>query len=183
MKKAFRYAQFLANIATIIIAGFFGIFVIKSFVADSSGPPRIQATAAPGTTAQSAVPKTTPVGQAIPLENIDWTKNQKTLVLYVSTKCRYCTESGPFYQRLLKENVSNKVKFVAVLPQTVEEGREYMDKLGIKIDEIYQSPLQSIGVRSTPTLLLVNESGVVTDSWVGKLPPERQTQIISKLAS
>ncbi|MGB7209514.1 MAG: redoxin family protein [Pyrinomonadaceae bacterium] len=183
MKKAFRYAQFLANIATIIIAVFFGLFVIKSFVADSSVPPRIPATAAPGTSAQSPVPKTTPVGQAVPLENIDWAKNQKTLVLYVSTKCRFCTESGPFYQRLVQENALKNVKFVAVMPQPVEEGREYLTKLGVKIDEVYQTPLQSIGVRSTPTLLLVNDSGVVTDSWVGKLQPEREDQVISKLGS
>ncbi len=181
MKKAFRYAQFLANIATILIAVFFGVYVIRSFVTSSSAPPRIPATAAPGPSAQAPVPKTTPVGQAVPLENIDWTKNQKTLVLYVSTKCKYCTESGPFYQKLLQERSSNGVKFVAVMPQSVEEGREYLNKLGVKIDDIYQTPLQSIGVRSTPTLLLVNASGVVTDSWVGKLQPDRENQVMTKL--
>ena len=181
MEKAFQYVQFSANIATIIIAVLFGVFVVRNFVADSSVPPRIPATAAPGTSAQAPVPKTTPVGQTIPLENVDWAKNKKTLVLYVSATCKYCTESAPFYQKLIQERSSNDVKFVAVMPQPVAEGREYLNKLGVKIDEVYQSPLQSIGVRSTPTLLLVDNTGVVTDSWVGKLQPERENQVRAKL--
>jgi thiol-disulfide isomerase/thioredoxin len=145
MKRTFRYVQFLANISTVIIAVLFGAFVIKSFVGDSSAPPpKIPATIAPSASTQGPVPKTTPVGQAVPLENVDWAKNQKTLVLYVSTKCKYCTESGPFYQHLLEENAAKNVKFVAVVPQTVEEGREYLSNLGVKINDVHQGPLQSI---------------------------------------
>jgi len=161
----------------IAIAVFLGMIAFRDVLA----PPRIPATITPSLPPEAAAARLNPVGQRVPLQNIDWAKNKKTLVMYVSSKCRYCTESGPFYQRLVDEKGPSNVKFVAVMPQTVEEGREYLSNLGVKIGDIYQTPLQSIGVKSTPTLLLVNESGVVTDSWVGKLQPEREQEVVSKL--
>lgn len=105
---------------------------------------------------------------------------QGMIVMYVSSKCRFSTESGPFYERITGER-GNDVNFIAVMPQPVDEGREYLSKLGVKITDVYQAPLQPIGVRSTATLLLVDGSGVVTDSWVGKLTPEREDHVKSKL--
>ena len=177
MKKVFRYTQFLSNIAIVAIAIFLGMIAFKDVV----GPPKIPATIAPSISPEAAAARINPVGQKVPLEGVNWEKNKKTLVMYVSSKCRYCTESGPFYQRLIDEKAAKDVKFVAVMPQTVEEGREYLTKLGVKVNDVYQTPLQAIGVKSTPTLLLVNESGVVTDSWVGKLQPEREQDVFSKL--
>jgi peroxiredoxin len=124
-----------------------------------------------------------PVGQTVPLQNIDWAKNKKTLILYASATCRFCTESAPFYQRLLTEVKSKNVEFVAVLPQPIEQGQDYFDKLEVKVNSVLQGSLQTVGVRSTPTLLLVNEAGVVTEFWRGRLPPEKENEVINKLSS
>jgi hypothetical protein len=61
------------------------------------------------------------------------------------------------------------VRLVALLPQPLQESRTYLDKLGIKVDDVAQSPLNSVGVSGTPTLLLIDNQGAVIDSWVGKL--------------
>jgi thioredoxin-related protein len=188
MKNAFRRIQMLANIAIILIAILLSVITIKQFTGStdaadtSAGPRRIPATAAePNPNPNAVAEKISPVGKSIQVEGLDL-QNKKSLVLYLSTKCRYCTESAPFYKRLIDENKSKGIKVVAILPQSVEESREYLEQNGVKIDEIKQSSsLQSIGVRSTPTLLLTNESGVVTDSWVGKLRPDREEQVIGKL--
>lgn len=36
-------------------------------------------------------------------------------------------------------------------------------------------------VRGTPTLILVDESGVAVDVWKGKLPPDAEERVLSKL--
>ncbi len=65
-----------------------------------------------------------------------------------------------------------------IRPESVEQGREYLKKLNVKIDTVYENPLDSIGVRGTPTLLLVDENGVIINSWVGKLNGERESQVL-----
>ncbi len=187
MKNAFRRIQMLANLAIILIAILLSVITVKQFTSptdaadSSSGPRRIPATAAePNPNPNAAAEKISPVGKPIPIDGLD-VQNKRSLVLYLSTKCRYCTESAPFYKRLLEENKSKGISVVAVLPQSVEESREYLKEHGVQIDEIKQSSLQSIGVRATPTILLTDESGVVTDSWVGKLQPDREEQVIAKL--
>lgn len=186
MKKIFRQVQFLANIATIVIAVLLTFIVVKQYLFSDDATKYISAKRPnfidPATPVQPTQPQTNPVGQTVPLQNIDWAKNKKTLVLYVSATCRFCTESAPFYQRLLEEVKSKDVKFVAVLPQPTEQGQDYLKKLDVKIDSVLQGSLQVVGVRSTPTLLLVNEAGVITESWRGKLPPEKENEVINKVS-
>ena len=182
MKKTlFRNIQFTANIAIIFIAIFFGIIVVKQFLSPTPNP-EVSAKM-PTVSAASTNPAANIIGKTISLENIDWTTNKKTLVLYISNTCHFCSESSPFYQRLVKESAEKGIKLIAVLPQPVDQGREYLKKLEVKIDDVYQSPLDSVGVRGTPTLLLANEKGIVTSFWVGKLTSEREEQVISKLTS
>jgi hypothetical protein len=68
-----------------------------------------------------------------------------------------------------------------VLPQTVEESKAFLDQLGVQVDAILQGSLANIGVRGTPTLLLVNEAGVITEAWPGKLPPRDEEAVLARL--
>lgn len=125
--------------------------------------------------------KVNPLGKNVPVEGIDWKKNKQTLVFYMSNTCHFCTESGAFYQQLVKKNSENKIKFVAVLPQAVEDGKEYLKGLGVSINNVYSSSLASIGVTGTPTLLLVGEDGIVSEVWVGKLSDDKEEALITRL--
>ncbi len=64
------------------------------------------------------------------------------------------------------------VKLVGVLPEPVAEAEAYLNREGVHLDQVKQVQLESIGVSGTPTMLLLNEDGVVTQTWVGKLTPE-----------
>jgi hypothetical protein len=68
-----------------------------------------------------------------------------------------------------------------VLPQTVAEGKAYMSKLGVEVDEVVQAPLNSIDVSGTPTLMLVNSNGTVIDRWIGRLPAEKEAAVLNNL--
>ena len=90
----------------------------------------------------------------------DIAKDKRTLVLALSTQCHFCTESAPFFQRIRKETSKN-LKMVAVLPQPVSESHKYLEGEGVQVDDVRQAPLTTIGVRGTPTLLLVDNVGSV----------------------
>ena len=111
--------------------------------------------------------------------DIEWNQNRQTLILAISSSCHFCTESAPFYRKLAQNN--RDTHLVAVFPQSVGEGREYLEKLGVSVDEVRQLSLDQLGVHSTPSLLLVDDSGVVKNFWVGRLPPDQETTVLNAL--
>lgn len=157
-----------ANIAIIVVAILFSAVIIQKYLLPSSSQP------------QRAAPV---IGKQMNLSDINWAGQPKTLVLALSTTCHFCNESAPFYRRLI-ENVKDKnIKLVAVFPTNAEEGRAHLKELGLSDIEVKQSPLANMQVSGTPTLILTNEKGEVTNYWVGKLQPERETDVLNNLNS
>jgi len=116
-------------------------------------------------------------GTNVSLAGVDWSKNGKTLVMALSTKCHFCTESAPFFQRVAKA-AGGKVKLLAIFPQPRVEAEDYLAAVGVHVDDVKQAALNSIGVAGTPTLLLVNKAGSVTDVWPGKLSPDKEAEVL-----
>ena len=71
---------------------------------------------------------------------------------------------------------------VAVLPQSADIAQEYLNSEGFHVDQVKQTSMGELGVRGTPTLLLVNSAGVVTKVWIGRLQPQEQEQVLSVLS-
>jgi rhodanese-related sulfurtransferase len=111
-----------------------------------------------------------------------WNESGQTLVMALSSECRYCTESAPFYQRLVSGlTAGGKTRVLAVLPQSVSTGERYLRTLGVTPDRVMQANLSGIGFPQTPTLAMVNAAGVVTETWVGKLNVSKQFAVFEQL--
>ena len=165
--KLAKIIEVAANVAIIIVAAALVAVLVRNYLMPRA--PRGAVADAPPVAA----------GTKLPLTDVDWAKNGQTLVLVLQKGCHFCTESAPFYQRLATGAAGrNDLKLVAVLPQDVEEGKRYLTALGVKIDEVKQSPPGALG---TPTLILVNNTGTVVDSWIGKLRPEKESEVLSRL--
>jgi hypothetical protein len=117
-------------------------------------------------------------GSSLPIPDINWRQSKQTLVLVLREDCRFCSDSAEFYRRLAKESGQTKTKLVTVLPGSVEDSRRYLNDLSVPITEVRQASLGKVKVRGTPTLLLVNDKGVVTKSWLGQLSPDQETEVI-----
>ena len=167
-----RTIEVTANVATIIVAVLISTVAIKTYVF----PNTVARSAVAAVSAPEVVKGKSVDGRAL---GVNWKRNQRTLVLAISTTCQFCKDSVPFYQRL--GAAGTDVKMVAVLPQPVGEAQKYLSGAGVHVDEVRQVPLNTLGVRGTPTLLLVNDVGVVTDVWVGKLQPDQETQVLTAL--
>jgi hypothetical protein len=167
MDRLSKRIEIGANIAIIAVAILLGIVIFKNYLV--AKPQEKTDSVEYGSVAKKI---------KISLPDVDWSKNGQTLVLAVSSACHFCTESAPFYQQLSKFHSGTRL--VAVLPQPVQEGKQYLERLGVAVDEIKQVSLNSIDVRGTPTLMLVNSDGVVTKTWVGKLQPKEEAEVLSK---
>jgi hypothetical protein len=170
--------ELIANLAVIVVACLLAIVLVKNYLFTRG---RVNEPANTRQSENQSVRTENQLGKGIHLSSldVDWKQSNQTLVLAISSTCHFCTDSAVFYQALVQSKKNARV--VAVLPQPVEEGRAYLEKLGVSVDEIRQLPLDEIGVRGTPTLLLVDTSGVVKDFWVGKLSPEKETDVLSRL--
>ncbi len=160
----------LANIMTVVVSVILSVVLVKQFLLPPRGRRAADPETAVGTNLKGSLP------------GVDWGKNCRTLILAISTRCHFCTDSAPFFKRIEKERPRD-IKLVAVLPQPVEESRKYLDGEGVHVDEVRQATPQSIGVVGTPTLLLVDARGKVSDVWRGKLQPIDEEKVIAILRS
>lgn len=124
----------------------------------------------------SSIPK----GTRLTLPDFNWSLSPQTLLLVLSTECKYCTASAPFYGRLVNQTaLTRNTRLLAIFPQAANESREYIAKLDVKIDSLRQAVPASLGVKGTPTLILVDTNGVVIQSWDGMVPPEVENEILA----
>jgi hypothetical protein len=119
-------------------------------------------------------------GKTVHLPGVQVAAQSRTLVIAISTQCHFCRDSEPFYKELAEKSAS-RVKLVAVLPQPQSEAEEYVRHAIAPSIQVVSTPLDSLGVMSTPTLLLIDSSGRVQKAWVGKLDGPAQQQVQSLL--
>lgn len=163
--KLSQRVELFANIAIILVAILLGYFLIQRFFFQQNPQPQ-------------QPPTEIAKGTKISLAEVDWQANQKTLLIVLQKGCKFCTESMPFYKTLVEKAKEKGVKLVAVLPNSREEGSQYLRENGVEIQEIKQAQLNSVNVRGTPTLILVNDNGKVLSSWVGKLPANKEHEVV-----
>jgi thiol-disulfide isomerase/thioredoxin len=166
MNNPTKRLEQLANVAIIVVALLLGGVLVKRYLLPQAESPQAIARIQPGT--KLSVP------------GLEWGKNERTLLLVLSTSCHFCTESSPFYQRLAQEKVKKGgVGLVAVLPQSVDESQKYLNGLGVAVDDIKQASPDAFQVRGTPTLIMADRTGAVVESWVGKLPAEKEVEVLN----
>ena len=178
MNNLAKRIELISNLAIIIVACLLGAVLVKNYLLGGAIGKSVKET-----TARAPISNGGLTGAKLSMPDVDWAKNGRTLVMVLQSGCHFCTESAPFYQRLAQQrSQQGNIQLVAVLPQKIDDGKKYLDKLGVAVDEVRQASLNSIQVSGTPTLLLVDKSGAVTETWVGKLDSNRETEVLTRLA-
>lgn len=165
MSETYRKTEQAANILIIIVAVLIvGLFVQRSFSLRTSD--------------ERDLPK---VGDKVLLTDFDWSKSNKNVLLALQKGCHFCSESAGFYKNLIEQTKGSDAKIVAVLPQEKEEAAKYLSDLGISGIEVWQSMLDSLLVAGTPTIIVANNRGQITDVWFGKLSPQKENEVLAML--
>jgi hypothetical protein len=170
MSGLIKRIELIANLAIIVVAILLGVVLVGNYML-----PRFRAP-------QQAAGSSIAPGTKLSLPGVDWKANGRTVVLALSTGCHFCTESAPFYQRVAQVRAkAGNIRLVAVFPEPVSEGQRYLSSLGVTVDEVRQAQLDSIGVIGTPTLIMTDGEGAVANSWRGKLPSEKESEVLARL--
>jgi len=164
MQKPYKRINLALNLAIVLVVILIGVVFAKNYLL-------------PG----RSTPQRNFRGTKVNLTGIDWAHNEETLLLVLDEKCRFCTESAPFYQRLTQMATNSRVRLVAVLPQEVAASRQYLHNLKVSIEEVRQSSLDAMRVEGTPTLILVDEKGEVMEAWPGKLSTEEENEVLKRI--
>jgi hypothetical protein len=172
-----KFLDKLANISVIIVAVVaVAVFVKGTFPKPTQGAAR--------TAMERAASELK--GAKIDLPGADLSaRGIKKVVLSLSVNCHFCEQSAPFYQQLRTLSANGaRFKLVAALPQEPELAEAYLKLRKVQVDSLVSSrPLIERGVSSTPTLLIVGDSGTVEQVWVGLLSGAGQHEVLAKLGA
>jgi hypothetical protein len=117
------------------------------------------------------------VGSRVSLNGLS-SSNSAALLLVVSPTCHFCVESADFYRRLLTALQGSPVRVTALLLNRTDEAPEYLKRLPVPVTHV-PGGVRQLRVRGTPTILLVDRNGIVQNVWVGKLPIEKENEVIA----
>jgi hypothetical protein len=120
------------------------------------------------------------VGTKVSLPGIKW-DDGTTLVLVLQKGCIYCEASSAFYRRLRDQRSGSQPRMVAVVPGDKSETARYLSEQGVFVDDIVNVSLSEIQVSFTPTLLLIDRSGNVSDVWIGKLDVRKEMEVTQRM--
>lgn len=169
MNNLHKRVELLSNISIIVVATLLGVVLVHRYLLPGS----LKSQAVEGAQIKP--------GMKLSLPGVDWGRSTKTLLLVLSTNCHFCTESAPFYQRLAQEKAKHgDTSLIAVMPQSVSEAQKYLSDHGISVDQIRQATSGAPYARATPTLIMVDRTGSVIESWVGKLPPDKEVEVLNR---
>lgn len=121
------------------------------------------------------------VGSRVSVPNVDWKQNKKSLIFFLKKDCVYCDKSAPLYRLLLEEASKRDVKSLAILPDSVDVGTQYVHSLNLPIENVQMGSLSHYQIPGAPSVLFVDDQGMVRGAWIGMAPPDREGQMRSEL--
>jgi rhodanese-related sulfurtransferase len=116
------------------------------------------------------------------INGINWADSERTVLVALGKECKYCSDSAEFYRRLAAGIAGQtNTRLIALFSEKESDGEAYLKHLAVPIPEVRYTSLSSLGIKSVPTLVILDRNGVVNDIWVGKLSPLKESALMSKL--
>ena len=109
---------------------------------------------------------------------------QRRVVLAIRTTCPACSASERFYRELslAVRAWSYSGGLIVLSPDPSTTISEWLAARSIEVDQVISGiDLYSIGVLATPTLLLVDERGYITDLLASRLTTEEEGDLFRRL--
>lgn len=158
----------ILNIAILVVALLLSALLVKKFFFNS---------------AQETPNYQLSTNSSLRIAGINWADSNRTVLLAVSTECKYCSQDAGVYRRLAASLASeSKTRLIAVFPERQQgEGEAYLKELEVPIREVLYVSLPSLGINSVPTLAILDQNGGVTDMWSGKFSPLEEQALNSRL--
>jgi hypothetical protein len=110
------------------------------------------------------------LGHRLTVAGLDWKSSGLNAVLFISTHCHFCLESMPFYRQVTAVQVDSlhSVAITIISRDPPELVKDTLSREHIRVRGVYPVP-SMIPLYGTPTLLIVDATGVVRRVFEGKL--------------
>ena len=102
-----------------------------------------------------------------------------TVVLYLRSSCQFCTASMPFYQRLREAAAATAgTRLIAVGPEPTDDLASYLRQHLVEVDAVVSYEGRP---KPTPTVLLVDSTGVIRSIWMGQQRDDGERDILEAI--
>ncbi len=170
--KAIKYKQVLevvTNLAVLVAAIVLVAFVMRSYF---TTPPK---------RAAAKLPAGVTLGE---IKDLDYGDAQRILILVLSTQCKYCVQSAPFYRTLasMSGNLTQRTRILGVFPEDETSVKAFLAKSQVEMEFRSDVDLSKLNVSSTPTLILLDKGKNIVNSWVGTLGAEQQADVVKTIS-
>jgi hypothetical protein len=102
-------------------------------------------------------------------------------VLVVSQNCRFCNDSAEFYRELvsLKQTTNGRFETIFVGFHK-DDAKAFLTTNRLPAEDLRSTP-QDLRkkVRGTPTLLIVDQTGLIRGAWMGRLSSRQERDVVS----
>lgn len=123
------------------------------------------------------------VGDQISHPEVSPGTGKKGLWVFLKSDCIHCTKSAEFYKTISKEIAeSSNLYFLTVFSKKDSRRAEYLAEIGMSNVNSVQVSYTDLGIVGTPTIVLMDENGIVEELWRGKLSKRREIELKQKLA-
>ena len=117
------------------------------------------------------------------LPGIDWSRAPRHIVLAMTLSCKFCQSSADLYKRLSEwVSAHPEFSFIVVAPESESGLKQWMMAKGVLNYSHVKENFHLRGFRYTPTIVLVDQSGAVTDMVVGKMSADEEDELFNRLA-
>ena len=120
------------------------------------------------------------VGREVKLPGADWQSAPLSVLLQISSTCRFCNESMPFYRQLMaaRQSAAAKVPVIVASADGVAVMRQHLEEQQLAVDKVLHSRLEAFAP-ITPTVYVVDSKGVVKRAFIGKLDAAGEKELLS----
>jgi hypothetical protein len=123
-------------------------------------------------------------GERLSVTGYDWAQANTTALLAINSRCHFCEDSLPFYRTLgnVARHAKGSFRVIAVSTEPSETLTVYLQNHSVDLQGVYKYSLSKLGIRGTPTVLVLDRNGVVRSVFSGKLDRAREGQLMSRIA-
>lgn len=122
-------------------------------------------------------------GSEFKVAEFDPAGSQINVLIFLRTGCAFCENSMPFYRRIAELSNTANVKVITFFEHSDLEASEYLKRFQLMNVGISWTNFDSLGIKGTPTIILLDGSGKVAKSWVGQLDDASEREIENLLKS
>lgn len=119
-------------------------------------------------------------GSLLSLEGVNFATSPVSLIIVSSPVCRYCLASKEFHTKLIASANAAGIPAYVVIP-SLRGSSQYLKEISVTANATREYRQMNLFVSGTPTILAIDGSGRVRDTWSGFATPADQSEIANLL--